>query len=301
MGATGRDILTLVFKQGLLPVGIGLTIGSVAALAVTPLLKTQLVGVSPTDPVALAVAAATLVTSAALGCLIPACPRRTRRSRRRTQARMRVGGLNVRELWRQIGARLRRSSLDREIDEELQFHLAMKAGGTGDPEAAARVRHHAALARARARRVGLAVARRCALGCPLRTASVPAAARFHGHGSGDAGARDWRQRRGVHAHQRKPVPRLSACRRDEPHRVPAVLAGRVVSGFQDWREQARSFDGQLAVVFIGGNRTRLDDQRGPSEMYDATELSANAFRVWIRNRSSDGISHRRTRRRAPRR
>ena len=73
MGATGRDILTLVFKQGLLPVGIGLTIGSVAALAVTPLLKTQLVGVSPTDPVALAVAAATLVTSAALGCVIPAC------------------------------------------------------------------------------------------------------------------------------------------------------------------------------------------------------------------------------------
>ena len=49
--------------------------------------------------------------------------------------------------------------------------------------------------------------------------------------------------------------------------------------FQDWREQARSFDGQMAVVFIGGNRTRVDDQRGPSEMYDATQLSANAFRV----------------------
>lgn len=72
MGATARDILTLVFKQGLLPVGMGLTIGLVAALAVTPLLKTQLVGVSPTDPVALAVASATLVASAALGCLIPA-------------------------------------------------------------------------------------------------------------------------------------------------------------------------------------------------------------------------------------
>jgi ABC-type antimicrobial peptide transport system permease subunit len=72
MGATARDILTLVFKQGLLPVGMGLTIGLVAALAVTPLLKTQLVGVSPTDPVSLAVACATLVAFAALGCVIPA-------------------------------------------------------------------------------------------------------------------------------------------------------------------------------------------------------------------------------------
>jgi putative ABC transport system permease protein len=72
MGATARDILTLVFTQGLIPVGIGLTIGLVAALAVTPLLKTQLVGVSPADPLALVVASAMLVASAALGCLIPA-------------------------------------------------------------------------------------------------------------------------------------------------------------------------------------------------------------------------------------
>jgi putative ABC transport system permease protein len=49
--------------------------------------------------------------------------------------------------------------------------------------------------------------------------------------------------------------------------------------FEDWRAQARSFDRQLAVVFVGGNRSRLDDARGPSAMYDATQLSANAFRV----------------------
>ena len=57
MGATARDILELVFKQGMRPVGIGLTIGLAAALAVTPLLKTQLVGVSPADPITLVVAA----------------------------------------------------------------------------------------------------------------------------------------------------------------------------------------------------------------------------------------------------
>jgi putative ABC transport system permease protein len=72
MGATTRDILRLVFKQGMLPVGIGLTIGLPAALAVTPILKSQLVSVSPTDPITLLVASGVLVLSATLGCCIPA-------------------------------------------------------------------------------------------------------------------------------------------------------------------------------------------------------------------------------------
>jgi putative ABC transport system permease protein len=72
MGATARDILTLVFRQGMRPVGIGLTIGLAAALTVTPLLKSQLVQVSPADPITYVVATAVLVVSAMLGCLIPA-------------------------------------------------------------------------------------------------------------------------------------------------------------------------------------------------------------------------------------
>jgi len=72
MGATAQDILTLVFKEGLLPAATGLTIGLAAALAATPLLKTQLVGVSPADPLTLVVASATLIVSATLGCWIPA-------------------------------------------------------------------------------------------------------------------------------------------------------------------------------------------------------------------------------------
>jgi putative ABC transport system permease protein len=72
MGASARDILNLVFKQGMLPVGVGLTIGLVAALAVTPLLKSQLIEVSPVDPVTLVAASATLIVSAAVGCWIPA-------------------------------------------------------------------------------------------------------------------------------------------------------------------------------------------------------------------------------------
>jgi putative ABC transport system permease protein len=72
MGAMARDILALVFRQGMLPVGIGLTLGLAAALAVTPILKSQLVQVSPADPITIVVASATLIVAATLGCLIPA-------------------------------------------------------------------------------------------------------------------------------------------------------------------------------------------------------------------------------------
>ena len=72
VGATARDVLALVFKQGLLPVGIGLTMGLGAAVVVTPILRSQLVQVSPTDPLTLAIASAVLIVAAALGCLLPA-------------------------------------------------------------------------------------------------------------------------------------------------------------------------------------------------------------------------------------
>ena len=72
IGATARDVLALVLAQGLLPMGIGLAVGLAASLAVTPILKSQLVRVSPVDPLTLVVASAVLVLSATLGCLIPA-------------------------------------------------------------------------------------------------------------------------------------------------------------------------------------------------------------------------------------
>ena len=72
IGATARDIVTLVARQGLLPLGFGLVIGLIASLAVTPILKSQLVGVSPDDPIALAVAAVALFIAATIGCVVPA-------------------------------------------------------------------------------------------------------------------------------------------------------------------------------------------------------------------------------------
>ena len=72
LGATAGDILALVFTQGMRPVGIGVIVGLAAALMVTPVLKSQLVGISPSDPITYMGALATLIVVALLACLIPA-------------------------------------------------------------------------------------------------------------------------------------------------------------------------------------------------------------------------------------
>ena len=72
IGATARDILALVFSQGMQPLAAGLAIGLAASYAVNRALEAQLVQVSPADPVALAGASVVLAVAAALGCWIPA-------------------------------------------------------------------------------------------------------------------------------------------------------------------------------------------------------------------------------------
>jgi putative ABC transport system permease protein len=72
MGASTGEIRTLVLTQGMLPVGFGLAIGLGASFVLNPVLRSLLVGVSASDPLTLVLASATLITSAALGCFIPA-------------------------------------------------------------------------------------------------------------------------------------------------------------------------------------------------------------------------------------
>jgi putative ABC transport system permease protein len=72
IGATARDIVALVFRQGLRPSAAGLGIGLAASYAVNRALEAQLVQVSPADPLALASASAVLASAAVLGCWIPA-------------------------------------------------------------------------------------------------------------------------------------------------------------------------------------------------------------------------------------
>jgi putative ABC transport system permease protein len=72
VGGTARDIFGLVLRQGLAPLGLGLAIGLVLSVALTRVLRSELVGVSPADPVALGTACLVLMAAALLGCLIPA-------------------------------------------------------------------------------------------------------------------------------------------------------------------------------------------------------------------------------------
>jgi putative ABC transport system permease protein len=72
LGGTRQDILRLVFAQGLRPMALGFILGLPAALAVTRVLQSQLVGVSPTDPVTFTIAVVVLAAAGALGCAIPA-------------------------------------------------------------------------------------------------------------------------------------------------------------------------------------------------------------------------------------
>lgn len=72
LGGTPGDILRLVYRQGAVPVVSGLAIGLAAALALTRVLSSSLVDVSPTDPATLTAACAVLVLTALVGCLVPA-------------------------------------------------------------------------------------------------------------------------------------------------------------------------------------------------------------------------------------
>ena len=72
LGATSARILSLVSSQAIVPVGAGLAAGLAASLAVNRVLDTFIVGVSPSDPIALVGTAVVLIFCAALGCLIPA-------------------------------------------------------------------------------------------------------------------------------------------------------------------------------------------------------------------------------------
>jgi putative ABC transport system permease protein len=72
VGATGQKIHRLVFAQGLRQLAIGLVIGLAGAFAVTRILKSVLIQVSPNDPATFLLATLVLSAAAAAGCAIPA-------------------------------------------------------------------------------------------------------------------------------------------------------------------------------------------------------------------------------------
>ncbi len=72
IGAAAEDIRRMVLRDGMSPVAIGMILGLAASLAVNRILQSQLVGVSPYDPVTMVAAPAVLILVALLACQIPA-------------------------------------------------------------------------------------------------------------------------------------------------------------------------------------------------------------------------------------
>lgn len=72
LGASRGDVVRLVAAQGLQLLGAGAGAGSLAALALTRLLRTQLYEISPLDPVAFLAAVAAVLAAGVLACAGPA-------------------------------------------------------------------------------------------------------------------------------------------------------------------------------------------------------------------------------------
>lgn len=72
LGATKRDVVTLVLRQGLAIAGAGILAGVIVSLAAARYLASTLHGVTPHDPASFIAVPAALVVVAALACAIPA-------------------------------------------------------------------------------------------------------------------------------------------------------------------------------------------------------------------------------------
>jgi ABC-type antimicrobial peptide transport system permease subunit len=72
LGAQRRDVLGLILRQGLIRIAIGTGLGLVGALAVSRLLESVLIDVSPTDPLTFVVISVILASVTLTACLVPA-------------------------------------------------------------------------------------------------------------------------------------------------------------------------------------------------------------------------------------
>lgn len=72
LGATRRHIVTLVFRQGLMVVGLGLALGLVLASLGSRAMASLLFGITPRDPVTFVVAPLLLLLAGSAACLVPA-------------------------------------------------------------------------------------------------------------------------------------------------------------------------------------------------------------------------------------
>jgi putative ABC transport system permease protein len=72
VGAEKRDVIGLVFREGVSVIAVGIVIGIVASVALSRVLGVFLFGVEPTDPLTLGVVGTLFAAVALLACFLPA-------------------------------------------------------------------------------------------------------------------------------------------------------------------------------------------------------------------------------------
>jgi len=72
LGALRGDALWIVMREVLLLLGIGIAVGLPAALAISNLVRSQLYGMSPSDPKTIALATLGIILIAAISGYLPA-------------------------------------------------------------------------------------------------------------------------------------------------------------------------------------------------------------------------------------
>jgi predicted lysophospholipase L1 biosynthesis ABC-type transport system permease subunit len=72
LGATPRDVHALLFRQGFATIAVGLALGLCAAVSLTPVLRSLLVGLESQNPAYVWMATAMVTVTAGIACWIPA-------------------------------------------------------------------------------------------------------------------------------------------------------------------------------------------------------------------------------------
>jgi putative ABC transport system permease protein len=72
LGAQGRDVVRMIFNQGLIQLGVGMTVGLAFAFGISRLMSVVLFQVQPRDPAIYGGVAAVLVAVGIMACFVPA-------------------------------------------------------------------------------------------------------------------------------------------------------------------------------------------------------------------------------------
>ena len=91
LGAQRREVSWLVLKRGLVQLALGMTLGLAGALALSRVMRSVLVQVTPSDPVTFGTITLLLTLVSIAACLQPARRASRGRSRRRASRRMTAG------------------------------------------------------------------------------------------------------------------------------------------------------------------------------------------------------------------